>query len=94
MSSLHWTAAGRLGWVRRVDSIAPPVVSRSLHHTHAAAPQMSHRKFEAPRHGSLQFLPKKRCTNKGGRGKIGAFPRDSSVFAPHLTGFLGFKAGE
>lgn len=56
--------------------------------------QMSHRKFEAPRHGSLQFLPKKRCANKGGRGKIGAFPRDSSVFQPHLTGFLGFKAGE
>jgi len=54
---------------------------------------MSHRKFEAPRHGSLAFLPKKRCTNKGGRGRIGAFPVDKTAYPPHLTGFLGFKAG-
>lgn len=54
---------------------------------------MSHRKFEAPRHGSLAFLPKKRCTNKGGRGRIHAFPRDTKAFPPHLTAFLGFKAG-
>ncbi len=30
---------------------------------------------------------------QGGRGKIGAFPRDSSALQPHLTGFIGFKAG-
>lgn len=29
---------------------------------------MSHRKFEAPRHGSLAFLPRKRCTRH--RGKV------------------------
>jgi len=54
---------------------------------------MSHRKFEAPRHGSLAFLPKKRCTHNGGRGHIGAFARDSNMYSPHLTGFIGFKAG-
>jgi len=54
---------------------------------------MSHRKFEAPRHGSLGFLPRKRCTNTGGAGKIGAFAKDSTNFPPHLTGFMGFKAG-
>jgi large subunit ribosomal protein L3e len=54
---------------------------------------MSHRKFEAPRHGSLAFLPKKRCTHKGGRGHINAFAKDSNLFPPHLTGFVGFKAG-
>jgi large subunit ribosomal protein L3e len=52
---------------------------------------MSHRKFEAPRHGSLGFLPRKRC--KRGRGKIKAFPKDDPTKKPHLTGFMGFKAG-
>jgi len=52
---------------------------------------MSHRKFEAPRHGSLAFLPRKRC--KRGRGKIKAFPKDDTSKVPHLTGFVGFKAG-
>ena len=54
---------------------------------------MSHRKFEAPRHGSLAFLPRKRCTRTGGAGKIGHFANDSKAFPPHLTGFMGFKAG-
>jgi large subunit ribosomal protein L3e len=52
---------------------------------------MSHRKFEAPRHGSLQFLPKKR-TNRH-QGKIKAFPKDNASKPPHLTAFMGYKAG-
>jgi large subunit ribosomal protein L3e len=52
---------------------------------------MSHRKFEHPRHGSLGFLPKKRCTR--GRGKVKTFPKDDPSKAPRLTAFLGYKAG-
>jgi len=53
---------------------------------------MSHRKFEAPRHGSLGFLPKKRCTKA--KGKIKSFPVDEgSKVKPHLTAFMGYKAG-
>merc|ERR1712232_305982 len=52
---------------------------------------MSHRKFEAPRHGSLGFLPRKRCTKT--KGKIKSFPLDKPEAAPHLTAFMGYKAG-
>jgi len=52
---------------------------------------MSHRKFEAPRHGSLGFLPRKRA--KRHRGKIRKFPRDDPKKPVHLTAFLGYKAG-
>jgi len=52
---------------------------------------MSHRKFEAPRHGSLGFLPRKRA--KSIRGKIRTFPRDNPEAKPHLTAFMGYKAG-
>lgn len=52
---------------------------------------MSHRKFEAPRHGNLGFLPKKRTKRHAGR--IRSFPRDNSSEAPHLTAFRGYKAG-
>lgn len=52
---------------------------------------MSHRKFEQPRHGSLQFLPKKRT--KHHRGRIRSFPRDDATKAVHLTAFMGYKAG-
>jgi large subunit ribosomal protein L3e len=52
---------------------------------------MSHRKFERPRHGSLQYLPKKRT--KHHRGRIRSFPKDDATKAPHLTAFMGFKAG-
>jgi len=52
---------------------------------------MSHRKFEAPRHGSLQYLPKKRT--KHHRGRIRSFPRDNAAQPVHLTAFMGFKAG-
>eukprot|EP01130_Rhizamoeba_saxonica_P000721 TRINITY_DN10654_c0_g1_i1.p1 TRINITY_DN10654_c0_g1~~TRINITY_DN10654_c0_g1_i1.p1 ORF type:complete len:416 (+),score=99.41 TRINITY_DN10654_c0_g1_i1:57-1250(+) len=52
---------------------------------------MSHRKFEAPRHGSLGFLPRKRT--KKHRGKVRKFPKDNAELKPHLTAFLGYKAG-
>eukprot|EP00897_Mesotaenium_endlicherianum_P008944 jgi/Mesen1/8078/ME000434S07322 len=52
---------------------------------------MSHRKFEHPRHGSLGFLPRKRC--KRGCGKVKTFPTDDPSKPPHLTAFMGFKAG-
>lgn len=51
----------------------------------------SHRKFEAPRHGNLGFLPKKRTKHHFGR--IRSFPRDVPAEAPHLTAFRGYKAG-
>lgn len=52
---------------------------------------MSHRKFRAPRHGSLQYLPKKRTKHHSGR--IRSFPKDNASLPPHLTAFVGYKAG-
>jgi len=52
---------------------------------------MSHRKFEAPRHGSLGFLPRKRSRRH--RGRVKTFPKDDPTKPPHLTAFLGYKAG-
>merc|ERR1712004_464846 len=52
---------------------------------------MSHRKFSAPRHGSLGFLPKKRAARH--RGKVKSFPKDDPKKPIHLTAFLGYKAG-
>jgi len=52
---------------------------------------MSHRKFEAPRHGSLGFSPRKRAARF--RGKVKTFPKDDKSKPPHLTAFMGFKAG-
>jgi len=52
---------------------------------------MSHRKFEAPRRGSLGFIPRKR--SKRSRGKVKTFPKDNSALPPHFTAFLGYKAG-
>jgi len=52
---------------------------------------MSHRKFEQPRHGNLGFLPRKRCRHI--RGRVRAFPKDDQTQKPHLTAFLGYKAG-
>jgi len=52
---------------------------------------MSHRKFEAPRHGSLGFLPKKRARNQ--RGRVKAFPKDDRTKPVHLTAFVAYKAG-
>jgi len=52
---------------------------------------MSHRKYEAPRHGSLGFLPRKR--SKKHRGRVRSFPKDDPTKKPHLTAFMGYKAG-
>ncbi|XP_033630784.1 60S ribosomal protein L3-like [Asterias rubens] len=52
---------------------------------------MSHRKFSAPRHGSLSFLPRKRSRRH--RGKVKAFPKDDPSKPVHLTAFMGYKAG-
>jgi len=52
---------------------------------------MSHRKFEAPRHGNMGFLPRKRSSHH--RGRVRAFPRDDVSKKPHLTAFMGYKAG-
>ncbi|ELA41681.1 uncharacterized protein VICG_01314 [Vittaforma corneae ATCC 50505] len=52
---------------------------------------MSCRKFRAPRHGSLQFRPKRRASSI--RPSIKAFPRDDSTQPCHLTAFLSYKAG-
>ncbi|RWS15910.1 60S ribosomal protein L3-like protein [Dinothrombium tinctorium] len=52
---------------------------------------MSHRKFSAPRHGHLGFLPKKRSRRH--RGKVKAFPKDDASKPIHLTAFIGYKAG-
>jgi len=52
---------------------------------------MSHSKFEHPRHGSLGFLPRKRAARS--RGKVKSFPKDVASQKPHLTAFMGYKAG-
>merc|ERR1711923_460931 len=52
---------------------------------------MSHRKFEAPRHGSKGFLPKKR--SKRHKGKPKALPKDDASKPVHMTCFMGYKAG-
>jgi len=52
---------------------------------------MSHRKYHAPRHGSLGFLPRKR--SKKHRGRIRSFPKSNPKDKPHLTAFIGYKAG-
>ncbi|XP_034248519.1 60S ribosomal protein L3 isoform X2 [Thrips palmi] len=52
---------------------------------------MSHRKFSAPRHGSMGFYPKKRAARH--RGKVKAFPKDDPSKPVHLTAFIGYKAG-
>lgn len=52
---------------------------------------MSHRKFEEPRSGSLGFLPRKRTRHA--RGKVKSFPKDDASAQPHLTAFMGYKAG-
>merc|ERR1711976_1099479 len=52
---------------------------------------MSHRKFEAPRHGSKGFLPKKRSRTY--RGRVKAFPKDDASKPVHMTCFMGYKAG-
>jgi len=52
---------------------------------------MSHRKFEAPRRGSLGFLPKVRTRKH--KGKIRSFPADNEAKPCHFTAFPTYKAG-
>jgi len=52
---------------------------------------MSHRKFEHPRCGSLEYLPKRRT--KHHKGRIRHFPKDDASKPVHLTAFSGYKAG-
>ncbi|XP_058128964.1 large ribosomal subunit protein uL3 [Anopheles ziemanni] len=52
---------------------------------------MSHRKFSAPRHGSMAFYPKKRASRH--QGRIKAFPKDDPTKPVHLTAYLAYKAG-
>jgi len=52
---------------------------------------MSHSKYEHPRHGSTGFLPRKRT--RYGKGKVKTFPKDDPSKPPHLTAFMGYKAG-
>uniref|UniRef100_G3PDQ7 Ribosomal protein L3 like n=1 Tax=Gasterosteus aculeatus aculeatus TaxID=481459 RepID=G3PDQ7_GASAC len=52
---------------------------------------MSHRKFHAPRHGHMGFLPHKR--SKKHRGRVRTWPKDDPTQPVHLTAFLGYKAG-
>lgn len=52
---------------------------------------MSHRKYSAPRHGSLGFLPRKRAASP--RGRVKSFPKDDKTKPVGLTSFLGYKAG-
>ncbi|KAK4684843.1 large subunit ribosomal protein L3e, partial [Tremellales sp. Uapishka_1] len=47
--------------------------------------------FEAPRSGSLAFLPRKRAARH--RGKVKAFPKDDAKKPVHLTAMMGYKAG-
>jgi large subunit ribosomal protein L3e len=44
-----------------------------------------------PRCGSLGYSPRQRC--RRGHGKCKSFPRDDATKPPHLTAFMGFKAG-
>jgi len=53
--------------------------------------KMSHRKFSAPRHGSMAFYPKKRARRM--RPRVKAFPKDDPKSPVHLTAFLAYKAG-
>lgn len=52
---------------------------------------MSCRKFEAPRHGSLAFRPKRRCRSI--RPSIKSFPEDDPAQPCHITAFMAYKAG-
>lgn len=52
---------------------------------------MSHRKYAAPRRGSLGFLP--RCRSRHIRGRIRSWPKDDKTQPPKLQAFIGFKAG-
>lgn len=52
---------------------------------------MAHRNYSKCRKGHLGFLPKSRCSFS--RPHIKSFPVDDQKKAPHLTGFITYKAG-
>lgn len=52
---------------------------------------MSCRKYEAPRHGSLAYCPRKRANTV--KQSLRAFPRDDTTKKPHLTAFISYKVG-
>ncbi|KAM0687752.1 60S ribosomal protein L3 [Conglomerata obtusa] len=52
---------------------------------------MSCRKFEAPRHGSLAYCPRKRANSV--KQSLRAFPRDTPDETPHLTATFAYKVG-
>ncbi|KAJ5907704.1 hypothetical protein N7495_000386 [Penicillium taxi] len=68
-----------------------PIVTLTTSTTNDNRAKMSHRKFEAPRHGSLAYLPRKRAARH--RGKVKSFPKDDAKKPVHLTAFMGYKAG-
>jgi large subunit ribosomal protein L3e len=51
---------------------------------------MSHRKFEHPRHGSLGFLPRKRCKRHRGKGTLISFPQIKKIGSPSQQFFVVF----
>ena len=63
----------------------PSPLTHPQHNTHTN----THNKD--PRCGSLGFSPRKRC--RRGKGKCKSFPRDDASKPPHLTAFMGYKAG-
>jgi len=52
---------------------------------------MGHRKVNAPKRGSLSYLPKGRAARPTGR--IRFWPSLKAATAPSLLGFMGYKAG-
>lgn len=51
--------------------------------------KMSHRKFCAPRHESLGFLPQKHSS--GHCGEVKSFPKGEPSKPLHFTFFIGYK---
>jgi large subunit ribosomal protein L3e len=81
--------------LRRSPALLPSLqFPRSPHAQHTPThptPTKPKTQTTDPRHGSLGFLPKKRC--RRGRGKVKSFPKDDPSKSPHLTAFMGYKAG-
>ncbi|KAJ6135562.1 hypothetical protein N7512_000722 [Penicillium capsulatum] len=77
---------GRPGTPSKAESSLSPPRRLTTHRV-----KMSHRKYEAPRHGSLAYLPRKRAARH--RGKVKSFPKDDAKKPVHLTASMGYKAG-
>lgn len=52
---------------------------------------MGCRKYSAPRHGSLQYRPKRRSASI--KPAIRSYPKDNEETDCHMTGFMVYKAG-